>query len=431
VVLLERLDRVRTRVDERARRSVRRISGGVIAAGAPRPRLFRLRIRLLSVLARDAWRWKRVIAMRDLDGAEHVTILPPSPGVSFAARRILDDPPPPDEPHVRTTFPEVRAHLVRDAWLDPRATSVSVGSSHVLSDWAFDQLASGRIKGAGVLVHDGDRVLHRLPRDPQVIEQGIQLTGNHTQNWYHWMAEILPKASLLDRLEHPARDWPLLVPEAAVRYPSYRDALHTLVPDHPIVLVPDVPVLVRRLLVLDGLILHTPGFAPSVLPRHGTELLNVDGMRRFRARLLEGLAVEPRVEPGVRLFLDRHHDPERAYNREELLGIAKEQGFVPVVGSDLSLQEQAALFSRAELVVGPNGAAWTNVLFSGEGCRGLCWLVPDGLGGPWFRNLAHVAGAELRYLEAEPRSTGNPLKVDYWVDPERFRRALVRLIEGW
>lgn len=408
------------------------MSGGVIASGSRRPLLLKLRVRLLSLLANDRWQWKRAVPIRELEVVERATLLPASEGVSLSVRRILDDARATDERDLRTEFPPVRRHVVRDAWLDPQSSSIVVGGSHVLSDWAFDRLEDGRIKGAGILIHDGRRVLHRLPRRPSVIDRGVQLTGSHSQNWYHWVAEILPKVTLVGALEHRARDWPLLIPESVTRYPTYLAALETLCPDHEIIVVPGAaPVLVKELLVLDGLVLHTPGFAPGSLPRHDTELINVDGMRRFRARLLEGLGVMPQVEPGLRLFIDRHHDPERTYNREELLKISAEHGFQPVVGGDLTLKEQAELFARAELVIGPNGAGWTNILFAAQGCRGLCWLVPNGFGGPWFRNLGLVAGAEMRYLEAEPRSEGNPLTVDYWVDPDRFRQALSTLVAGW
>jgi len=154
-------------------------------------------------------------------------------------------------------------------------------------------------------------------------------------------------------------------------------------------------------------------------------------MQRYRSRLRDSLGLKDGIEPDLRIFIDRQHDPERSYNREEIIDIARSQGFRTILAERLSLREQAELFARAEVVVGANGAGWTNVIFSSPGARGLCWLVRDGLGGPWFRNLGLLSGVELSYLEVEPRGVGNPLKVDYWVDPERFAEALAETVAGW
>ena len=426
---LRRLRRLPGRITVEMRRLAVRLLGG---PGEDPGRLAAGLVDALSIIAREHWRWLR---LRPLSGAmvvEQGVLREGGPGVSLDARRAFEMWPEAAGRTVHRTFPDVRYRVVRDAIVDEYASSVLVGSDHLLPDHAFELLATSRIKGASLLHQGRTRALHRIPGDAPIIERAIHLGGYHAFNWYHWVAEVLPRVTYLARLPEHLHDVPLLVPVAAARPGSLHDAIVALCPDRMIMPFPTGGTArVRELVVIDGLVLHPSGFGPGGGPRPDRELIHVEAMREFRAALRSSLGVADGIEPGVRIFIDRDHDPERGYNREQLLDIAGERGFTSVVGAHLTLRDQAALFARAEFVIGPNGAGWTNVLFCSPDARGLCWIVPDGMGGPWFRNLGHVAGVELSYLDAEPRGEGNPLKVDYHVDPTRFADALDEVIRGW
>lgn len=427
--IVDRLQRLPGRVTAESRRLAVRLLGGRRSDPGP---LARRAVDLLALMARDGWRW---FALRPVSAARPVeqgVVREGGPGISLGPRLAFEERGEAERRHVERPFPDVRYRTFRDAMVDEYSSSVLCGGDHLLPDHAFALLATSTVKGASLLHHGSTRALHRIPKDVPVVGRAIHLGGYHGFNWYHWLAEVLPRALHLPRLPSHLRDAPLLVPSAAARPGTLREAVEALCPDHEIVAFPTSgPVLVRELVTIDGLVLHPAGFGPGGGPRVDRELVHVAGMREYRSRLLDALGVREGIEEGVRLFIDRDHDPERSYNRAELLAIAAERGFAPVVGAHLSLRDQARLFARAELVIGPNGAGWANVLFCSPGARGLCWIVPDGMGGPWFRNLGHVAGVELSYLAAEPRSEGNPLKVDYHVDPERFARALDEVVAGW
>jgi len=372
------------------------------------------------------------VPVREARSDQRSVLAPEALGVSLGPRMAFEPREVGAARRIERPFPPLRAHRFTDAFVDARSSSVLLGAEHVLSDWAFDHLAHGRVKGSSVLLQARDQVLHRLPVDPPVVDRGIHLGGYHCQNWYHWIAEILPRLSLLDRLPQEWRESPLLVPPRALAPGTFREVFEALAGDHPThPLDESQPTLVRDLVVIDDLILHTPGFGTGSGPRTELELMNLPAMQRYRELLRAELGLEDRIEPGLRIFIDRQHDPERSYNRDEIIDVARAQGFRTILAERLSLREQAELFARAEVVVGANGAGWTNVIFSSPGARGLCWLVRDGLGGPWFRNLGLLSGVELSYLEVEPRGEGNPLKVDYWVDPERFADALSEAVTGW
>ena len=80
----------------------------------------------------------------------------------------------------------------------------------------------------------------------------------------------------------------------------------------------------------------------------------------------------------------------------------------------------------ADLIAGPTGAAWTNLLFVEPGTRCLCWMAEEQREFAAYSNLAHAVGAELRYLTyATGVSDSERLYfMNYRLDPAAVERAL-------
>lgn len=60
-------------------------------------------------------------------------------------------------------------------------------------------------------------------------------------------------------------------------------------------------------------------------------------------------------------------------------------GFTFVYMEDLSFCEQVSLMAQAEIIVGPTGAAWTNIIFASPGTKALCWMARDAETFPVFQ----------------------------------------------
>jgi capsular polysaccharide biosynthesis protein len=122
----------------------------------------------------------------------------------------------------------------------------------------------------------------------------------------------------------------------------------------------------------------------------------------------------------------------RSYNEEELCEIARRYGVEPVRPEKLTLSEQAALFRSSELIVGASGAAWTNMIFCGEGGAALSWLPANSAGVSSYSTLAGCMNRDMYFLEAhldaEARSTGEVYTMGYTVDPQAFEAALKRIV---
>jgi capsular polysaccharide biosynthesis protein len=82
---------------------------------------------------------------------------------------------------------------------------------------------------------------------------------------------------------------------------------------------------------------------------------------------VQGLFGERRssAPPHRRLYASRATSwRRRVTNEDELLAALQPLGFETVVMDDLSVGEQARLFSEAEAIVGPNGSQLANVIFT-------------------------------------------------------------------
>ena len=108
------------------------------------------------------------------------------------------------------------------------------------------------------------------------------------------------------------------------------------------------------------------------------------------------------------------------------------EGFQPVYPERLSLNEQKRLMAAAEFVVGPSGAAWTNLVFCSPGTRALCWMPEWASGFSFYSNLARIIGVDLRYVtySTNARSTAELFLADYHLDTAAVRRALDALLES-
>jgi hypothetical protein len=76
-----------------------------------------------------------------------------------------------------------------------------------------------------------------------------------------------------------------------------------------------------------------------------------------------------------KIYISRADTPSRrsVENEEEVIQLLRIYGFEKVVLSDLSVKEQAALFSSVSAVVAPHGAGLTNLIFCSPGVK-VCEL---------------------------------------------------------
>jgi capsular polysaccharide biosynthesis protein len=283
---------------------------------------------------------------------------------------------------------------------------------------------------SGALVAHG-RHLAAVARRPVLgtsLENGFFLSGYGGWNYYHWMIELLPKLQYWHTLAPELRAYPLLVSEAVRDHGSMMEALAVFCDGAEIrVLNDDEEYTVGRLLHINA-----PNTCPFNLRaddevRVTDFLLRPEVIHEWRTRV----GISPRRStPGRRrLFLARS-GAHRSYNEAEVLPVFIREGFEPVYLERMSLSEQIDAMSSAELLAGPTGAAWTNLIFCNHGAKGLCWLPDQSQQFSAFSTIASIVGVDLRYLTypTSARSTAELYSANYRLEATEVERALAGLL---
>ena len=310
--------------------------------------------------------------------------------------------------------------LIRPALFD-------LGTVHAVPwDWAF-------LTGDGRLILDGTAInpllvrrgvvphIRPLPDDrcridleigAEVEEPCLFIGGDLFGNYYHWILDFLPRLRVAaHRLAHLA-DAPRIAVTAD--RPAFADDLIRLAgvdPRRVLPIPPDRATRFRRAFVI------------SNFTQYG--ILQPQGLNLVRSLL------PPPPEPGSALLYVTRRDARyrRVLNEPEVEAELARLGFRTVVPSDLTLQEQMALFSGARLVVGPHGAGLTNLVWTPAGCA-LLETKPHATALQQFERLAAALGRPYVALTAEPRDTASPggHNSDYRVDVGRLSEAIAALL---
>jgi hypothetical protein len=322
----------------------------------------------------------------------------------------------------RIDFPALARYDFRDARVCAASSSILLADRIIVErapgvDVSRCDYAEGRL-----LAHGAQTAIVGLGPE-QRIESGVFLAGNGASNYYHWVVELLSKLEFLEE-----DDRPLLVSDFVSRIPTFQEALTLAAgPRKILFLNHDATYRVSHLVHVSS---------PSICPfnlRSGEEfeirdfLLRPSSIAFLRRRLLE-----PSAQQGSptrrRLFFARK-PLRRDYNQDEIFAIFERRGFEKVYMEDLSLREQINAVNSAEMLAGPTGAAWTNLLFVGRGARCLCWMAEEQRGFAAYSNLAHAVGAELRYVTYPTgiKESRRLYLTDYWLDPAEVERELSEL----
>jgi hypothetical protein len=255
----------------------------------------------------------------------------------------------------------------------------------------------------------------KLIRRSRRFVPGCSVVVTHWNSFVygHWLLECMPKLLLLARELKKLPPFRIIVPSLTLPYVTAW--IERTLPGIDIERLDQK----REYLCCERLLMPTLlmdpycHFHPALLPMLD-ELVGTVSPRADRKNLYVS-----RVAPSIFREL---------INREEIEGIAVEEGLTLVRPELLTIQEQMNLFAGAKLVVGEFGSAMHNTLFSGAGTRVLCLNWINELQSRIARLKSHSVGYLLpsngkavRFIPGAPRAT-------YHIDPHAFRSRVRTLL---
>lgn len=262
------------------------------------------------------------------------------------------------------------------------------------------------------------------------LEEGILLSGRCSPNYYHWLIEYLTRLYALRSRAH-LQEIPLIVD--AQMYPQEFESLALVAPTWPIYkLAPNTLLRVSKL--------HIPSI-PTHLPDsvdtpfwQGSALCHAT-LSYLRDAVYQRYGIG-RIKPTRKVFLTRR-GARTIVGMSEIEQSLERIGFECIDSGQLGFEAQVKLFSECTMIVGPLGAAFTNLIFCQPGCKVL------GLASPYIKrfclqaNLARFAGCDYKIFPGEHPSyqPGDEhrmsdvatMHTNFSVSP----KALVAAIEAW
>jgi hypothetical protein len=362
------------------------------------------------------------IAWMDSEGHSRAGLLRlSSQGFAYGPRLIANG-----ENLVKITLHAIKYRHFTDAIIGVRSASVYLPQQNQLLierlpdvDGTTANYAAGHVKWHG----QHNAVTFCVANN--CIENGIFIGGNGSWNYYHWLIEILPKCQYIPELPKEYAHYPILVSTDVLTIPSFSYTLKQAIKGRPVIYM-DHGLLYR----VNSLIwLDTPSNLPFNM--RGSNLFQVS-YTRMRSETIAYLRhlFTPRdadsYKSPKKIFLTRK-PIRRCYNQDAVEALLSQYGYFALDMEELSFVQQVAVFSHAECIVGPTGAAWTNLVFSQPGTKALCWMAGGYSDFSGYSTLAGLVGVDLRYLlyTVDIKSTAELYSKDYFIDLHRLEEAVL------
>ncbi|MDE2402196.1 MAG: glycosyltransferase family 61 protein [Burkholderiales bacterium] len=215
-------------------------------------------------------------------------------------------------------------------------------------------------------------------------------------NYAHWLTEVLPRIVLYMRSSN-STGIPLIVD--AGLHPNIYESLSIAAGGNRFIYALPKDGCVR----VSNLDVVTPtGYVPFAaraprLPGHSHGVFSPQALLAVR-EAFRRLMSSPSTAYGRRIYVRRNAGLRKLINDQEISNLLSAAGFDIVSPEQLSFAEQVRLFSGAELVIGPTGAAMANLIFCQPGARVHVLMAQHPEMPYWYwQRMADCVGVRLSY----------------------------------
>lgn len=275
--------------------------------------------------------------------------------------------------------------------------------------------------------HIGDRYFYSyFHKKGKPIEKGICLASNMSINYYHFMFQVAAKFYYIDLVGFD-KSIPLLVDKQALGVPQMREVIEKLNKDgrEIIPLQSRVMYEVGELYCISDPNVVIPNRKAMSYDRSHAFAFDKKALDYLRAGFLDEKNKKDNMPCAKRIFLSRKDCNRRNINEDELKPILDKYGFEFVYSGEMDIFSQARMFNQAEHIIGPSGAAFTNLLFCSKGCQVLLF-VSHHHNTTCYSSLAAPLDVDTLFLAGNGDGTELQSKF-YKINPELLEQYLQHL----
>lgn len=335
------------------------------------------------------------------------------------------------------SFPDIFLHSLHHVSLiaNRRFNAVFVGDRCLIPErteappWDFGP--QSEVLSYKSLVTSNEMLEVSVPGKTVGIPRGIYIGARAPYNYYHFLVNALPSLFLADSFSQIDKTVPVIVPKSALSKSTLLAALKVVAGERP-VFAWDERV---QLDVAEAFVIDPPPVYDTPLARELSDrrplTCHISVMRDYRnAILARTRELFPEAAPVERLFLARPPGDHKSPKSAEIARVVEGHGFTVVEPQKLSFEEQVGLFHQARIIVGPGGAAFTNILFCQPDAVSALWKPRHIDAENHFTNLATISQSRLFSVPLDRVRPVSQSKTDVWnLDPEVLSTILRDLID--
>lgn len=228
------------------------------------------------------------------------------------------------------------------------------------------------------------------------FENGINFVGYNSDNYYHFLYEILSKFEYLKRLKLDIK-LPLVFDAAIKNIRQHQELITFLNDSNREILYAE-----RNKLYHFKSLIHivTPNFIPSEFKKlqniKADDILFSSSSLKFLSDALQPM-ISKRNYPS-KLYLSRKiSSNRRKFNEAEVESYLNSEGYFSLNPSDYSTYEQFSFFHNADIIIGGSGAAFSNIFMCRAHCKIIC-LSNYKLDLSIFSTIASLKDLDLIYI---------------------------------
>lgn len=257
------------------------------------------------------------------------------------------------------------------------------------------------------------------------IQEGILLSCDHDENYFHWLLECLPKLTFLNSLD-VYKHAPILISRNL--HANLHAALRKInFPEREVIqLDKGFGYQVKKLIY--------PSPLSRIIDRYeGPPSFDRDIVfsKKWISKTVNLLkdSLEQNLSPQRKLFLTRSSGLRSLGNKELLETTLIRNGFEIVDVGRLNFEAQIALFSQASIVVAPTGAALTNIIFCQPGTKIIAFMSNHDTTNYYiWSQLGEITGLQVKIIAGQRLyNLTNYYSVhdDYTLDPDLVLKEIL------
>ncbi len=247
------------------------------------------------------------------------------------------------------------------------------------------------------------------------------LSGLSGNVYFHWMVDVLPRLEILKQQGIDLAEIDGFVVNSIQR-PFQRETLEKLgIPLSKIIESDQQSHLQAEELIVPAFASTVGWVSPWII--------------EFQRQLFATAIHAPDVDYPERIYITRKKAQyRRIFNESEVIECLKQYGFETVELETISVEQQAALFAHAKVIIAPHGAGLTNLMFCRPETQVIELISPHYLRF-YYWTIAIQLGLEFYYILGEAFDCSalrslmyqNPLTEDIFVSVATLKKALQRL----